>query len=187
MMLTASRKMFLGLLVLIVGSFAFSADGMAASKKKIDRKVGEAMAEFHRLVDGSEELLAEAAGVLLFPDIKKGGFGIGGESGSGALMIDGVAVGYYRSSSASIGFQLGYQERSQILIFMTDEALASFRGSENWEIGADASVALVTLDAGGRLNTETIDNPVIAFVYGASGLMYNLTLEGTKVSLINPD
>jgi len=144
------------------------------------------MEEFHTLVRGSEELVEGAAGNVIFPDIKKGGFGIGGESGSGALIIKDVTVAYYRSTSASIGFQIGYQERSQIFIFLSEESLALFRHSQNWEIGADASVALITLDAGGRINTETISDPVLAFVYGATGLMYNLTLEGTKVSLINP-
>lgn len=180
------RTIFIGFLVLIVGSIGFADTGLAAKKKKIDRKVAEAMEEFHTLVSGSEELVERAAGVLIFPDIKKGGLGIGGESGSGSLIIEDVTVAYYRSSSASIGFQIGYQERSQILIFMTKESLALFRQSDNWEIGADASVALVTLDAGGRLNTETYADPVLAFVFGASGLMYNLTLEGTKVSIINP-
>lgn len=180
------RALFAFFLVLIVGSIGFADSGLAAKKKKIDRKVVAAMEEFHTLVNGSEELLERSSGVLIFPSIKKAGIGIGGESGSGALIVDGITVAYYRSSSASIGFQLGYQERTQMLLFMTDESLATFRHSENWEIGADASVALVTLDAGGRLDTETISNPVIAFVYGATGLMYNLTLEGTKVSIINP-
>lgn len=180
------RALFVGFLVLVVGSIGFADTGLAAKKKKIDRKVTEAMAEFHTLVNGSEELLGKASGVLIFPSIKKAGIGIGGESGSGSLIVDDITVAYYRSSSASIGFQLGYQERTQMLIFMTDESLATFRHSDNWEIGADASVALITLDAGGRLNTETISDPVIAFVFGATGLMYNLTLEGTKVSLINP-
>ncbi|MCH7806616.1 MAG: hypothetical protein IH995_05675, partial [Proteobacteria bacterium] len=69
---------------------------------------------------------------------------------------------------------------------MTGEALESFRNSENWEIGADASVALITLDAGGSIDTESLKSPVIAFIFGAKGLMYNLTLEGTKVSRIYP-
>ncbi len=181
-----SRKFFGLALAVAVSATGFSNGAMAASKKKIDRKVAEAIEEFHTLVNGSAELVKSAAGILIFPDIKKGGFGVGGESGSGALIVEGVTVAYYRSSSASIGFQIGYQERSQALLFMTPESLATFRHSDNWEIGADASVALVTLDAGGRLNTETYSDPVLAFVYGASGLMYNLTLEGTKVSIINP-
>ena len=57
---------------------------------------------------------------------------------------------------------------------------------ENWEIGVDGSVAIVTLDAGGQIDTESLKSPVIAFIFGAKGLMYNLTLEGTKVSRIYP-
>ena len=181
-----TRNIFVLFMALLISSIGFSDSAFAAKKKKIDRKVIEAVAEFHTLVNGSEDLVKDAAGILVFPDIKKGGLGVGGESGSGALIVDGITVAYYRSSSASIGFQIGYQERSQILLFMTKESLANFRHSDNWEIGADASVALVTLDAGGRLNTETYDDPVLAFIFGASGLMYNLTLEGSKVSIINP-
>lgn len=176
----------IALIILAVGSIGFGADAYAAKKKKIDRRVVEALEEFHEIVSGSEELIAGAAGVLIFPKVKKGGIGIGGEGGSGALQVDGETVAYYRTLSASFGFQLGYQERRQILIFMTGAALENFRNSENWEIGADASVALITLDAGGSIDTESLKSPVIAFIFGAKGLMYNLTLEGTKVSRINP-
>jgi len=185
-----TRVLKLPLIVFVIFAFAtigLAPDAAAASKKKIDRKVGEALVEFNEIVSGSDELLADAKGVLIFPSIKKGGIGIGGESGSGALQINGETVAYYRTSSASVGLQLGYQKRSQILIFLTEGALKNFRNSENWEIGADASVALVTLDAGGGIDTETIDDPVIAFIFGGEGLMYNLTLEGTKVSRIYPD
>ena len=63
----------------------------------------------------------------------------------------------------------------------------SFRASSNWEIGVDGSVTLVTLDAGGEISSETFNDPVIAFVFGGKGLMYNLTLEGNKISEIHPD
>ena len=135
----ALRTGFMTFIIVVFGTFAVATDAHAAKKKKIDRKVAEALIEFHVLVNGSDELLAGAAGVLLFPSIKKGGIGLGGESGSGALIIDGETVAYYRTSSASIGFQLGYQSRSQILLFMTQGALDAFRNSDNWEIGADAS------------------------------------------------
>ncbi len=180
------RSSFLAILILAFGATGFATDAAAASKKKIDRRVVEALEEFHEIVSGSEQLIADAAGVLIFPKVKKGGFGIGGEGGSGALQVDSETVGYYRTLSATIGFQLGYQERRQILIFMTEGALENFRNSENWEIGIDGSVAIVTLDAGGQIDTESLKSPVIGFIYGAKGLMYNLTLEGTKVSRINP-
>lgn len=161
------------------------ASAQAASKKKIDRRVQEALVEFHALVNGSEGLMKRAKGVLIFPKVTKAGIGIGGEKGDGALLIKGRTVGYYRTISASIGFQLGVQVRRQMIIFLDQGALDAFRNSDNWEVGVDGSVALVTLDAGGRIDTETQGNPAIGFIFGAKGLMYNLTLEGTKVSPIN--
>ncbi len=180
------RSIFISTLIFTFATLGMAADAQAAKKKKIDRRVVEALEEFHEIVSGSEELISEAAGVLIFPKVKKGGIGIGGEGGSGALQVDGATVGYYRTLSATIGFQLGYQERRQILIFMTEGALENFRNSENWEIGVDGSVAIVTLDAGGQIDTESLNSPVIAFIFGAKGLMYNLTLEGTKVTRIYP-
>ena len=164
---------------------SIASTAQAASKKKIDRRVQEALVEFHELVKGSEGLMKRAKGVLIFPKVTKAGIGIGGEKGDGALLVKGKTVGYYRTMSASIGFQLGVQVRRQMIIFLDESALKDFRNSDNWEVGVDGSVALVTLDAGGSVGTETKGAPAIGFIYGSKGLMYNLTLEGTKVSPIN--
>ena len=177
----------LGQFVLIfVVALAFSVPAEAAKKKKIDRRVAKALVEFHEIVGNADDLLERAAGVLIFPNIKKGGIGIGAEGGNGALQINGETVAYYSTYGASIGFQLGFQVRRQILIFLQKEALDAFRNSENWEIGVDGSVTLVTLDAGGEVSSETFNDPVIGFIYGGKGLMYNLTLEGNKISEIHP-
>ena len=65
---------------------------------------------------------------------------------------------------------------------MNDQVLDSFQNSQGWEVGVDASVAIATLGAGGEIDTETAKHPVIGFIFGNKGLMYNLSLEGTKVS-----
>lgn len=167
-------------------AFSVVTSAQAASKKKIDRRVKEALVEFHQLVNGSEGLLKRARGVLIFPKVTKAGIGIGGEKGDGALLVRGKTVGYYRTISASIGLQFGVQTRRQMIIFLDQGALDAFRNSDNWEVGVDGSVALVTLDAGGKISTETEGAPAMGFIFGAKGLMYNLTLEGNKVSPINP-
>jgi lipid-binding SYLF domain-containing protein len=174
-----------GLVLSFVGASA--TDALAASKAKIDRKVQEALGEFRETVYDGAGLLSRAKGVLVLPAVKKGGMGIGAESGSGALLIGGGTAAYYRASSASIGFQLGGQVRREFILFMEQGALDAFRQSANWEIGVDGSVAIVTLDAGGKYNTETLEKPVLGFVIDSKGLMYNLTLEGQKISKINPD
>ena len=68
---------------------------------------------------------------------------------------------------------------------MTDDALKAFRDKSGWEAGGDASVAVAVWGVGGEINTESVNDPVVAFVYSDKGLMYNLTLEGGKISKID--
>tara|TARA_B000000557_G_C20798479_1_gene454386 strand:+ start:1825 stop:2040 length:216 start_codon:yes stop_codon:yes gene_type:complete len=62
--------------------------------------------------------------------------------------------------------------------------LEGFRKREGWELGADGSVAIATLGAGGEIETKTLNQPIVAFIFGNQGLMANLSLEGTKISKI---
>jgi lipid-binding SYLF domain-containing protein len=157
----------------------------AASAAEIDVQVVAALNRFDQEVPAGRELLARAKAVLVFPKVIKAGFGIGGEYGEGALRINGRSVGYYNLISASIGLQLGAQSRAEMLLFMTDEALERFRSSDGWEAGVDGSVALVTTGVAGEIDTNTINQPVIGFVFGEEGLMANLSLEGAKISKLD--
>ncbi|RMG88403.1 MAG: hypothetical protein D6708_11555, partial [Candidatus Dadabacteria bacterium] len=146
-----------------------------------------ALERFQQEVEGADALLASAKGVLVFPKVIKAGFGVGGEYGEGALRVGGKTVAYYSTAAASIGFQLGAQVKTVILLFLTQEALDGFRRSEGWEVGVDGSVALVNLGAGGTIGTTTMKKPIVAFVFGQKGLMYNLTLEGAKFTRVDKD
>ena len=152
----------------------------AATAKEIDVSVDVALQNFHKHVKGANEFLKSAKGVLVFPSVYKAGIGIGGEYGEGALRINGKTVDYYNTAAASIGFQLGAQKKTVMLIFMQEEALKKFRASDGWEAGVDGSVALITVGVGGSIDTTKIKDPIVGFIFGQAGLMYNLTLEGSK-------
>ena len=156
----------------------------AASAAEIDAGVGATLQSFQRQFPGARELGRKAAGVLVFPSVVKAGIGFGGEYGEGLLIIHGRRGGYYNLISGSFGFQLGVQVRSVIMMFMT-ERLASFESTYGWRVGVDASVAIVTLGAGGSIDTESLTSPVIGFILDPAGLMYNLSLEGSKISRIS--
>ena len=156
----------------------------AASKEELDAEVREAVQNFHQHSSAGKELAARASGMLVFPNVLKAGVGIGGEYGEGALLVGGKPVAYYNIAAASIGFQLGAQARSQIVLFMTPGALSKFRSSKGWKAGVDGSVALATLGAGGAIDSETARKPIIGFIFSNKGLMYNLTFEGSKISPI---
>jgi len=153
----------------------------AASAQAIDAKVDAALERFHKEVKGAAEFLQSAKGVLVFAGVIKAGIGVGGERGEGALRIGGKTVDYYSITSASIGLQLGAQKKDVILVFMESRALDKFRESEGWKAGVDGSVALIDIGVGKSIDTATVKSPIVGFVVGQKGLMYNLTLEGSKI------
>ena len=170
---------------IMVSLILASGSATAASAAKIDREVDKTLAVFADEVDGAQSFLSKAAGFLVFPKVYKVGIGLGAESGEGALRVGGQTVDYYRTSSGSIGLQLGAQAKSIVIAFMTKESLAKFRNSSGWKVGVDGSVALVDIGVGKAIDTSSIKDPVVGFVFGSKGLMYNLTLEGSKITKLD--
>jgi len=166
-------------LVALSGSVALAVDTAA-----IDTQVAATLTKFYALNEKHKSLADNAAGVLVFPSITKGGIGIAGEHGDGALLQKGKTVGYYSVSGASIGLTLGVAQHSQVILFQTQQALDKFLNSDNWSAGADASVAVVKTGAGGAIDSQTLSKPVLAFVFGQKGLMGDASLKGAKISKI---
>ncbi len=175
----------LRIVIFTLFSVAFTGITTAASKEEIDIEVEASVEKFQQEVTGSKKFLEKAEGILVFPDIIKVGFGIGGEYGEGALLIKGKTVDYYNTAAASIGFQLGAQFKTVILVFLKKDALDKFRNSSGWEVGVDGSVALIELGVGKDINTINIVDPIVGFVFSNKGLMYNLTLEGSKITKLD--
>lgn len=160
-----------------------AASGESAAAKKLNTDA-DATLELFVNVKGTKDILKKAKGVLVFPCVFKVGIGLGGEYGEGVLRIKGKTAGFYNTFAGSIGLQLGAQKKSIVIAFMKDEALKQFRESSGWKIGADVSIAVITLGAGGFVDSSNYDKPVIAFVFDQQGLMYNVTLEGAKITEI---
>ena len=168
-----------------LAAFLFSGTVLAASAEKIEREVAKTLEVFQEEVKGANTFLSKAAGYLVFPKVYKVGIGVGAESGEGALRVGGTTVDYYRTTSGSIGLQLGAQAKSIVIAFMTQEALSKFRNSAGWKVGVDGSVALVDLGAGKTIDSSNVKDPVVGFIFGSKGLMYNLTLEGSKITKLD--
>lgn len=174
---------FLALFVL----FAVPVQALGATAAEIDADVNDALVAFQEEVNGADVFLDKAAGYLVFPRVIKVGIGIGGETGEGALRAGGRTVDYYRTTAGSFGLQLGAQAKSIVIVFMTDESLDKFRNSNGWKAGVDGSVALIDIGAGKTIDSQNIKDPVVGFVFGSKGLMYNLTLEGSKFSKLDKE
>ena len=183
--MTGHRRSICIALIAALALLAGNGPGKAGSAREINAAVNATLDRFYRQIPGARELGAKAAGVLVFPTVVKAGFGVGGEYGEGAMRVGGRTVGYYNTIAASVGFQLGAQARSVVIMFMAPAALAKFQGMDGWKVGVDGSVTLITVGAGGSIDTDKITSPVIGFILDSKGLMYNLTLEGSKISRIS--
>jgi lipid-binding SYLF domain-containing protein len=162
-----------------------SAVSFAASKAEIDERVHVAMHQFYSLNPQNKDLVARAKGVLVFPHVTKGGVGVGGQFGEGALRIDGKNVDYYSISSASVGLTLGLAKHKEVILFMTQEALDKFTSGHGWSIGADTGVAMLSKGAGGDYDTQTLQRPILGFVFGEKGLIGDISLDGSKVTKLD--
>jgi len=100
-------------------------------------------------------------------------------------LIDRATTSYYSTAAASIGFQIGARTKTVILIFLADDALAKFRVSDGWEVGVDGAVALIEIGTVGSIGTSNVSDPIVGFVLNNKSLMYNLTLEGSKMTKID--
>lgn len=165
--------------------FSFPKTTFAAEAYEIDINVEATLKRFTHEVPAGSDLLTISKGVLVFPSVIKAGLWmVGGEYGEGALQIGGETVEYYNIASASLGLQLGAQTRSIVIIFLDEEALNGFINSSGWKAGVDGNVTVVKW--GGEKNVDSLNlrDPIIAFIFGNKGLMYNLTLEGSKITRI---
>lgn len=172
-------------LLLLVTTMVLATSVLAASADKIDLESNKALEVFKQEIDGADVFLNQAAGYLVFPRVIKVGIGVGAETGEGVLRVGGATVAYYRTTSGSIGLQLGAQAKSIVIAFMTRESLDKFRRSEGWKVGVDGSVALIDIGAGKTIDSDNIRDPVVGFIFGSKGLMYNLTLEGSKFTKLD--
>lgn len=180
------KKVFISpLCLLAIAGLVTPAPGVnAATKAELDARVRATLEKFQQQEPAAAELVTKASGILVFPRVLKAGFGLGGSTGEGSLLVDGKPVQYYRTNSLSIGFQIGGQASSEIVLFMTDVALERFRRSDGWEAGVDGSIAILGFGAGGDIDTHNLQNPIIGFIFGNQGLMYELSFEGSKFQKI---
>ncbi len=170
--------------LLLLSGLWYPQPAIAASAPEINIGVDATLQRFKKEVGGGAQFLNSAEAVLVFPNVIKAGMVVGGEYGEGALRVGGKTVGYYSTASASVGFQLGAQSKSVVVVFLTKQALNKFRRSDGWKVGVDGSVAVIKWGVGEDINSVEINDPVVGFIFSNKGLMYNLTLEGSKISRI---
>jgi lipid-binding SYLF domain-containing protein len=185
-----NKRILSVLAVFLVLAFGCTTTGPSSGdpdtrRRSIDAGVDNALAQLFMQVEGSEQLVGRARGVLVFPSVMEAGFIVGASRGQGALRIGGKTVSYHATTSGSFGLQAGAQSTAVFLLFMTDDALRRFQNSSGWTVGADASVTLISVGATAQVTTATAQQPVIGYVLSNRGLMAGISLDGARITRLD--
>ena len=148
----------------------------------INRDAEIALQNLFEIDPNTISIYKNAPATLIIPRITKAGVVLGGAYGEGVLRINEAPVDYYSLASASYGFQIGAQQYSNIIFFMTEEALQKFRVKDGWELGADAEVVFRDKGYTIGVSSKTISKPVYAVVFDQKGLLAGTSLVGAKFS-----
>jgi lipid-binding SYLF domain-containing protein len=127
-----------------------------------------------------------AKGVLVFPNVVKGGLIVGAQAGNGAMIRNGAISGYYQTVSASYGLQAGVQKFGYALFLMDNAALRNLDQTDGWEIGTNPNVVVLDRGKATALTTTTANKGTYAYFFDQQGLMAGLALQGTKITRIYP-
>lgn len=154
---------------------------------ELDRDANHALDKLFADSGAAKNLASAAKGVLVFPDVIKGGFLVGGQYGEGVLRVGNKTEGYYNTVAVSYGLQAGAQSFGYAMFFMTDEALSYLNKSSGWEVGVGPSVVIVDEGVAKSLTTSTAQDDVYVFFFSQKGLMAGLGIQGSKISPMTPE
>jgi len=174
------RMLGLGLFVALAGAAgcASTAPKTTEQRATLDTDAQSAVAEMTAADSDLKSMLDQAAGYVVFPNIRQGGFIVGGAGGRGVLYEHGKQVGYAQLSQASVGAQLGGQSYAEIVV-LRDQAAVDRMKSKEFDVGGQASA--IAVKAGAAASTSFTDDGIAVFVNPKKGAMINVSLTGQRV------
>jgi len=185
--------MLRSLILLVVAAVAFSSAparsdpyNNATQVTSSSRIVLENLTSDSQLGPTVKKFLKNAKGIMIFPDVLKAALFIGGEGGSGVLMVkqkNGAwsYPAFYTMGSVSFGFQAGGQSQQTILFIMTQNGLDAIL-NEQVKVGADISAAAGPRGVGAEASTTVAGGKDI-YVYSLNkGLFVGASIEGAIIA-----
>lgn len=175
-------------LAVIIAAVTFDAAPAAAEKAAtIEKNAREALAHLLKSSEGAKGLADDASGILVFPEIVKGGLIVGGQYGEGALLKNDAVAGYYSTAAASFGLQAGLQTFGYAMFFLNEDGLEYLDDSDGWELGTAPNIVVVDKGAAGTLSTTSVRSNIYVFFFDQKGLMGGLGIQGSKITTLDPD
>ncbi len=158
---------------LLLFTFSFVA---LAQKKDMKTEVSNTIAEMKKKDPGISKFFHSSYAYAVFPNIGKGGLGMGGAGGKGIVFKGGQAVADAKMTQVTIGFQAGGQKYGEVIFFENAKAYNEFM-SGTYEFAAQVSA--IALKSGASADAK-YQNGILVITMGKGGLMYEASVGGQK-------
>ncbi len=163
------------------------ANAANTSKSQLASESRAALRQLYAANPKARQLGSRAKAVMVFPNIIKGGFMVGGMAGNGSLIWrNGSIREFYQTAGVSYGLQAGIQSYGYALFLMDDSAINSINRTDGWEVGSAPSLVVLDQGMSGSLTTSTVQKSIYAVFFNQQGLMGGLGLQGSKITRIYP-
>ena len=157
-----------------------TAPATKGERDKLSTEAASSRQEWHKLDPGVEAFAKKGYGNAFFPEVAKGGVGIGGAYGRGVVYEQGQHIGYADLTEGSIGLQLGGQTYSELIVFENKAAMDRFK-ADQFNFGANASAVIAK--EGTATSIQFVDG-VAVFVRPITGAMAEAALSGQKITYV---
>jgi len=147
-----------------------------SKKKEIITESEDAKSEFIKADKEMSRLFDKAYGYVIFPNVGKGGLGVGGAAGNGSVYEKGKQIGTAKLTQVSIGFQAGGQAYREVVFFEEKKTMDRFKEDR---IEFTAQVSAVAAASGASKNAKYVEG-VMVFTMAKGGLMYEASVGGQK-------
>ncbi len=132
------------------------------------------------------DLVKQAKGVFVAPQVLRGAFIIGASGGSGVLLARDDSTGqwagptFHTIGEVSFGLQIGGEASEIILLLLTERGVSSLLSS-SVKLGADATIALGPVGMGASAATANLSADILAFSR-SKGLYGGISVQGAVVA-----
>ncbi len=145
-------------------------------REVIKSDADDALTAFKNANSELENLLSDAAGYVIFPNVGKGAWVLGGAAGNGVVYENNQIVGFAELRQIDIGFQIGGKAFRELIVFKTEQALDSFKKG-NFEFGGSASAVIWDKGAGKAIPFE---NGAGVAIMPKAGAMVGISVGGQE-------
>ncbi|NND66754.1 MAG: hypothetical protein HKN19_04120 [Halioglobus sp.] len=158
------------------------ADAGADSKERIDAGVARTL-EWFAGTRETRSLVKRAKAILVFPDVIEMGFGVGGEFGEGALVVDGEIEAYYATAGKTFGMPERSPFKGEAVFFFSEAGLAAFRQIRTWRPARHGLVRVVN-DPDEIRDALRDKSPLVGLIFTENGIVGGLDMATDRITRI---